>query len=164
MILTRCGRANLSWDAAHRVLRHESKCRALHGHRYAATVVAEADTLDDVGRVVDFGAIKEHVGRWIDENLDHAAIVNPHDEALLAFVRAEGVKPPFVMPEHAAEPTAENIAGVLFHVAASLLEDNRAGLRVVRVKVWETPNCFATVDRAQDVDVRGALRRLLADG
>lgn len=142
-MIVRCGRSNLSWDAAHRVLGHESKCRALHGHRYSATIIAEARDLDDVGRVVDFGVIKRKIGSWIDLNFDHAVIVNPDDELLLEYVRAEGIRKPFVMPQSAKEPTAENIAHVLYIVARDELQSAR--IRVVEVTVYETPNCFATV-------------------
>lgn len=135
-------RVNLSFDAAHRVLRHESKCRHLHGHRYSVEVEAEADVLDSVGRVVDFGAMKAKVGAWLDEHLDHATLVNPDDGPLLDFLEAvEGRR--YVMPRDAKEPTAENIARVVFGVAGELLANAR--LRVARVRVWETPNCYAEV-------------------
>jgi 6-pyruvoyltetrahydropterin/6-carboxytetrahydropterin synthase len=145
-----CGRANIAWDAAHRVTMHESKCRTLHGHRYSATIVAEAATLDDVDRVVDFGVIKAKVGTWIDDHWDHTTLVNVGDRELLEFATREAElhahRLPFVLP---GEPTAETIAAYLFDVAQDLLGDDR--LRVVEVTVWETPNCFARVEgRAWD--------------
>lgn len=48
----------LEWDAMHRIPRHESKCRAFHGHRYAAEITCLAPELDSPGRVVDFGVVK----------------------------------------------------------------------------------------------------------
>ena len=134
----------MGWDAAHRVLRHESKCATLHGHRYSATIEAEATELDSVGRVVDFGVIKAKVGTWIDEHWDHTTIVNVADVALHNFANMQardyGQKAPYVIN---GEPTAENIAAELFAIANGLLGDDR--LRVVKVTVWETPNCYATV-------------------
>ena len=38
----------LAWDAAHRIPRHESKCAALHGHRYTAEITCAAEALDDI--------------------------------------------------------------------------------------------------------------------
>lgn len=132
----------LEWDSGHRVLRHESKCRTLHGHRYAAEVVVAAESLDEVGRVVDFGVIKQKVGTWIDDHWDHACLVNKDDTALLDFcyadVREKDARPPYVFP---GEPTAENIAKELLAKAATLLASD--GVRVIRVVVWETPNCYA---------------------
>lgn len=132
----------LEWDAAHRVLRHESKCRTLHGHRYAAEVVVAAEHLDHAGRVVDFGAIKGKVGTWIDTHWDHACLVNEADQSLREWcevdARENGNRAPYIFP---GEPTAENIAKELLARAITLLASD--GVRVIRVRVWETPNCYA---------------------
>lgn len=137
---------DFEWDAAHRVLRHESRCATLHGHRYRARVTCEADVLDDVSRVVDFGTIKEKVGAWIDERWDHTTLVNAADFSLLSLVEAEaehgGRRAPYVFH---GEPTAELIAAELLGVAHRLLSDDR--VRVREVQVWETPNCSAIVRR-----------------
>ena len=132
----------LEWDAAHRVLRHESKCATLHGHRYVAEITCDAESLDKVGRVIDFGVVKERVGAWIDETWDHSTLVNEDDLALVDFCRHQadrrGNRPPYLFP---GEPTAENIASELFHVAAGLLDGS--GVRVTKVRIYETPNCYA---------------------
>jgi 6-pyruvoyltetrahydropterin/6-carboxytetrahydropterin synthase len=128
----------LEWDAMHRIPRHESKCAAFHGHRYAAEITCLAD-LDDRGRVIDFGVVKERVGAWIDDNWDHTAILmrgdpDPAVQALAASNAAHG-RPVYWMD---APPTAEVIAGELAAVAQRLLGDT--GVKVVRLRVWETPN------------------------
>lgn len=126
----------------HRIPRHESKCAAFHGHRYAAEItcvlVTEAG-LDDRGRVVDFGVVKERVGGWIDAHWDHTAILmegdpDPAIQALAASNAAHG-RPVYWME---LPPTAETIAAELAEVASRLLADT--GVTVVRVRVWETPN------------------------
>ena len=127
------------FDSGHRVMQHESKCRHVHGHRYAAEITVEADQLDEVGRVVDFGRVKEVVGWWIDENWDHAYIGHPDDWVPRALVE-RGDARVYVMPE-GKEPTAENLASLLVSVAQGLLGSDH--LRVVRVVLWETPNCKA---------------------
>jgi 6-pyruvoyltetrahydropterin/6-carboxytetrahydropterin synthase len=48
----------IEFDAAHRVMEHESKCKHLHGHRYALEATFVAPDLDTLGRVVEFGVIK----------------------------------------------------------------------------------------------------------
>ena len=68
----------LEWDAMHRIPLHESKCRAFHGHRYAAEITCLAP-LDSLGRVVDFGVVKQLVGGWIDQHWDHTAILMEGD-------------------------------------------------------------------------------------
>lgn len=143
-----CSRT-LEWDAAHRVLRHESKCSTLHGHRYKAIVTCSALALDGVGRVVDFGVVKEKLGAWIDTRLDHTTIVNPFDDDLVRWVGHDaskrGKRAPFLMPEATPEPTAENLAALLLTVASSMLD--AGGLRVESVVVYETPNCSAEARR-----------------
>lgn len=135
----------LEWDAMHRIPRHESKCAAFHGHRYAAEITAHAPELDDRGRVVDFGVIKERVGGWIDQKWDHTALLmrgdpDPAIPALAASNAAAG-RPVYWMD---VPPTAENIAAELARVAGELLADT--GVRVVRVRIWETPNGSAEWD------------------
>lgn len=129
----------------HRVPRHESKCAAFHGHRYAAEITCHADALDDRGRVIDFGVVKEKVGGWIDANWDHTAILmtgdpDPAVPALAASNAAHG-RPVYWLRD---SPTAENIAAELARVANELLAST--GVRAVRVRVWETPNCSAEWD------------------
>lgn len=133
----------IEWDAAHRITRHESKCASLHGHRYVAEIVVSAPQLDDAGRVIDFGVIKEKVGGWVDNNWDHTTLANYEDaplRALLEQERAQGKRPPFYFD---CEPTAENIAKRLFEEAEELLGAVQPALRMEEVRVWETPNCSA---------------------
>jgi len=73
----------LTFSAGHRVLGHEGKCQFPHGHNYAAEITAEAIRLDPIGRVVDFSVIKRVVGEWIEQNWDHAFLVNTEDTELL---------------------------------------------------------------------------------
>lgn len=131
----------MEWDAAHRVLRHESKCSTLHGHRYVAEITIEAAKLDAVGRVIDFAVVKERVGRWIDDHWDHTTLVNVDDANLKAFCLGEhreaGKKRPFLFD---GEPTAEIIAAKLLDVAQDLIGED---LTVTNVRIYETPNCFA---------------------
>lgn len=135
----------LGFDSAHRVTRHESKCRNVHGHRYEVEITVRGD-LDTSGRVVDFGVVKQVVGDWIYEALDHGYIAAPWDELAVGPERV-GLKV-YRMPEHLGEPTAENIAVLVAGEAQRLLDGVKAGLSVVAVRVYETPNCWADWIRA----------------
>lgn len=132
--MTTCMR-KIEWDAAHRLVNHESLCAHLHGHRYVAEIECEAP-LDDLGRVVDFSEIKSKVGKFVVEQWDHASILNVADEKLIALCRENNWRV-YLMQSN---PTAENIAAELLRVAQSLLS-----VKVVRVRIWETPNCYAEV-------------------
>ncbi len=130
----------LEFDAAHRVLGHEGKCKHLHGHRYVCEITVRANGLDNLGRVVDFGVVKERVGTWVDTHWDHNALLNATDP-LWTNPEARDLAFPQVGPYlFNGNPTAENIAAELFRIATKLLPPP---LEVVGVVVWETPNCRA---------------------
>ena len=123
----------ISFCYGHRLLNYEGKCRHLHGHNARALITLEGQELDQTGMLVDFTEIKRHVQRWIDDNLDHNMLLWSEDPILPLLVeRGERV---FVMD---CNPTAENIARLIFNQAAS------QNLPVVEVILWETEKCHAT--------------------
>lgn len=129
----------LEFDAAHRVMNHESKCATIHGHRYVAEITAQAESLDDLGRVIDFSVLKETIGKWIDLHWDHTAIIFADDKETLAALNSiPKYKPVFVF---VSNPTAENMADFLLRLCPALLEGT--GVLVTKVRLYETPNCYA---------------------
>lgn len=128
----------LEFDAAHRVKRHESKCKNLHGHRYVVEITVSAPELDALGRVVDFGVMKEKLGSWIDEHWDHQTILWEEDRTLGNAIAGETTQPIYYLPYN---PTAENMAKYLLEKICPTLFS--APLKVERIKLWETPNCSA---------------------
>ncbi len=139
--LITCAR-RLEFDAAHRVMEHESKCKHLHGHRYALEAAFTANELDSLGRVVDFGVIKEKLGGWIDANWDHNTILHAADKPLGDVIAAKTAQSIFYLPTN---PTAENMAQYLFDVICPQLFDG-LDIRCTSIKLWETPNCYALVE------------------
>jgi len=143
------------FDYGHRVLGHEGKCATLHGHRGVAEVTIEAPQLDLVGRVVDFGVVKEVIGEWIDLYWDHTMLFHPNDPFLKLLSEygmktgpsnLMGPKNPFIMPDE-MNPTAENMVIVLRDVVRNILRTKESlvdyDLLVKRIRFWETPNCSA---------------------
>lgn len=132
------------FDAAHRLVNHPGKCAAVHGHRYEAEITIDAKELDNLGMVLDFGIFKNIVGAWIDEHLDHNIILNKIDPLLQGFDNDYekkyifGTKEPFEMD---CNPTAENIAELIFNEAKELL--CIYGFKVSHVRLYETANCWA---------------------
>lgn len=164
----------LSIDAGHRLMGHEGKCRNYHGHRYDFDITVDGASLDAVGRVIDFGVVKELVGGWLDEQWDHGMVLERGDALIRALVEAslglghERKLPPSFDERVAAvtaltspklyvidvPPTAENLSRLLFEKATELLAPH--GVRVVRVTCWETPNCsaeYTVVDAASVVQL-----------
>jgi 6-pyruvoyltetrahydropterin/6-carboxytetrahydropterin synthase len=116
----------------HRLLNYDGKCRYLHGHNGRAVITIEADRLDDRGMVMDFSDIKQVVAGWIDRELDHRMILHRDDPAI-AVLQQLGE------PLHLVDfnPTAENIARIIYEFAAS------QKFPVTQVELWETPNSVA---------------------
>lgn len=127
----------LEIDAGHRLMKHEGKCRHVHGHRYVFDITCGAASLDEVGRVIDFGRIKEVVGGWLDEHLDHGFVAQDGDP-IIDFLERDGSKL-YVVP---FSPTAENICAHVRENAQRLLRP--LGIEVLSVVCWETPNGWAT--------------------
>ena len=117
----------------HRLLDYNGKCRHLHGHNGKAVITLTADSLDELGMVMDFSRLKRVVGAWIDEVLDHKMLLHK-DDPVLAYLQAQG-EPVYILD---VNPTAENIARLIFDYTA------QQGFPVVEVQLWETENCFAT--------------------
>lgn len=129
----------IEFDAAHRVMEHESKCRFVHGHRYVVEASFTADALDRQGRVIDFGVVKERLGGWIDEHWDHTAILHHADRPLGEQLEQATGQVCYYLPYN---PTAENIARYLLEeICPKLFAD--ADVRCVSMRVHETPNCYA---------------------
>jgi 6-pyruvoyltetrahydropterin/6-carboxytetrahydropterin synthase len=117
----------------HRLLDYAGKCRHLHGHNGRAVIALEAPQLDHHGMVIDFAQLKDIVGAWIDNTLDHRMLLHENDP-VLPLLRQEG-EPVYVMK---VNPTAENIARLIYDYTAA------QGFPVVEVQLWETDHCFAT--------------------
>lgn len=127
-------------SCGHRVVDHESKCRHLHGHNYRFHFAIEAEEgLDALGRVLDFGVIKETLCEWLEEHWDHKFLIfdqDPYLEALRQISPESLVVVPF-------NPTAENIAEyMLDHIAPPLLAPYHC--RLAEVRIEETRKCSAT--------------------
>lgn len=128
----------LEFDAGHRLEGHEGKCRHVHGHRYVAEVTVSAPTLDAVGRVVDFGVVKNLVGGWIDIHWDHGFLLCNGDP-IERWLRDNDQKH-YVLHN---PPSAEHMARHLYEKADEVLRLDHSALVVERVRLYETPNCWA---------------------
>lgn len=142
----------LEFDAAHRVTRHGSKCANLHGHRYAVDVTIGAEQLDDAGFVLDYGIVKQVVGGWIDQALDHGTILCERDGKLIELCRVQGWKL-FVLDDD-REPTAEHLAALIANEGGKRLVQAASGVFITNVRVYETPNCWADFRPHRTITIR----------
>ena len=138
-------------SCGHRVVGHENKCRHLHGHNYRVHFVCTAANLDHIGRVIDFGVIKEKLCMWIENNWDHKFLAWEMDPVMLSVVSAldethrsdsleitEGsiVWTPF-------NPTAENMAQYLVEVIGPQQLEG-TGVELIQCIIEETAKCSAS--------------------
>lgn len=127
-------------STGHRVYGHENKCAHLHGHNYRITFTISGD-LDAVGRVLDFGVIKEKLCMWLEEQWDHKMLIysgDPIKEPLLQIDPTGICVVPF-------NPTAENMAEHLVKIVAPMqLKDT--GCRLIKCIVEETRKCSAAYE------------------
>ena len=130
----------VEFDTGHRVARHESKCKHLHGHRYRLTVSVSGPIKDDDspenGMVIDFGRVKDAL-MVVHDEYDHRLLIGQDDPLLPEMTSLPGL---VVFP---VQPTAENIA----EVCLTKLSDLLAPLVVEWVEIQETTSCTARVTR-----------------
>lgn len=121
----------------HRVYGHESVCAHLHGHNGRVIFEVEA-SLDKVGRVLDFSAIKHRLCMWVENNWDHRFLIWEEDPLCQALLDVDETV--VVLP---VNPTAENLANYLLQCVGpeALLG---TGVLLVRVTMEETRKCAAT--------------------
>lgn len=148
MLITR----RLEFDAGHRIPSHASNCRHLHGHRYALEVTLYGDIITaegapEQGMVMDFAHIKAIAQERVVNSWDHAFLVHRGDRAVLEFLNSIPGHKTVVLD---APPTAENLAIAAFRILDAAYRDTYGNhLRLERVRIYETPNCWADAVRGQ---------------
>ena len=138
-------------STGHRVVGHENKCRHLHGHNYRIHFVCEADQLDSVGRVIDFGVIKEKLCMWVENYWDHKFLAWEQDPVIREHYDVLGSgpqgEPAGLFGESIVftpfNPTAENMAQHLVEVIGPQ-QLAGTGVTLVSVRIEETAKCSAS--------------------
>lgn len=130
MMVTKQFRAEI----AHRLMRHEGKCKNIHGHSYLFEISIWGTPNPQTGMVMDFkqvkAAIEEIIGDW-----DHGLLLEQGDPLI------------DIMPANSCllfvtdgPPTAEWMAE---YIGRSMRQ------AVCRVRVWETTTSYAEWRRGE---------------
>jgi len=141
----------LEFDAGHRIPDHASQCRHLHGHRYVLEVslsgeIIRAEGQPVNGMVMDFADVKRIANEQVVSRWDHAFLAYRGDRQIVDFLAT--------LPGHKTVlldvvPTAENLAEEAFRLLDVAYRDVYGNhLRLERVRLYETPNCWADALRA----------------
>ena len=140
----------LEFDAGHRIPNHTSQCKHLHGHRYALEITLSGEVitqegLSEQGMVMDFSDVKRIAKQQVADAWDHAFLVYRGDTVVREFLQT--------LPNHKTVvldlvPTAENLAMIAFELLNSAYLDTYGNhLKLVRVRLYETPNNWADYTR-----------------
>ena len=141
----------LEFDAGHRIPDHQSQCRHLHGHRYAIEITLAGDIIQSGGQpmngmIMDFSEIKSLAKQHLVDAWDHAFLAYRGDTPVVAFLTS--------LPDHKTVlldfvPTAENLAIIAFSTLDKVYRDTFGNhLRLARIRLFETPNCWADAVRS----------------
>jgi len=129
-------RIEFTFDSDHRLLDYDGKCAYPHGHTYRADVFLESQELDCLGLVHDFTDLKDRVKTWVDDNWDHAFLVNSQDSELIQGLgSAELVRLYKFQDEN---PSCEVMSRKLYEMTAEL-----CSIAPAKVRLWESANQFA---------------------
>ena len=119
--------------SAHNLRGYEGECENLHGHNWKVEVTVESKRLNKIGLAVDFKALKKILNNIL-EKLDHKYLND-------------------IPPFNKENPSSENIARYIYQEFEKALSNppipplqrgGKGGLKVAKVKVWESDNAAAT--------------------
>lgn len=110
------------FSSAHRLRGYQGKCEELHGHNWKVGVQIAAETLGNLGMVIDFKVLKQEVHKII-QRLDHTYLND-------------------ISPFNSLNPSSENIAFYIFQELKKSLAHER--VIVAKVTVWESDDSSAS--------------------
>ncbi|MEX1100123.1 MAG: 6-carboxytetrahydropterin synthase [Bacteriovoracaceae bacterium] len=146
LLMIECS-CHIDFCCAHRILGHDGKCANLHGHNYDLLLYAKGERLDELGRVIDFSALKKEIKDWIDNNWDHNLLVFEKDEGLMAIKdNLLQEKSPFVC---CFNTTAENMALYLINKVCPDLFD-KLNIVISKIELSETNKNKVIMMRERD--------------
>ena len=129
-------RIEFTFDSGHRLLDYNGKCAYPHGHTYRAEVFIESQSLNDLGLVYDFTDLKDKVKTWVDDNWDHAFLVNSQDSALISGLGSTSLVRLYEFQNE--NPSCEVMSRVLYEKTVELCD-----LAPAKVRLWESVNQYA---------------------
>ncbi len=114
---------SFDFSYAHRLPYHDGQCARHHGHNGVLAVTVESDALIETGpkrgMVMDFGELSELSGPFIEKYLEHRYLNDTWDN-----------------------PTAEHLCWFVSEYIKGKLPKR---VRLVSVRLWETPTSYAEI-------------------
>lgn len=162
-----------SADICHRVMFEKCKCFSVHGHTYLYELTFSFTSMPEISGsyAIDFKEIKRVGCAWIDDLLDHGAMLNPHDTILIEAINKMGTKL-WLMSLYGegnfCNPSAENIAKEMFLAMKILFDGRKGGLKIEHIRLYETPNCYTdctddSITSEEELNFRNARQNQIID-
>ena len=125
---------NAYFDASHRLLHYQGKCACLHGHRWKVEVWVDGQVDPVTGILADYNMIRETI-----ETYDHQVILNENDPMVACLTKFQ---PVITTP---GDPTSELLAALIRARIDQACKSAGLDAPVVKIRVWESPTCFAEI-------------------
>ncbi|HVP94244.1 MAG TPA: 6-carboxytetrahydropterin synthase [Methanoregulaceae archaeon] len=125
---------NAYFDASHRLLHYQGKCACLHGHRWKVEVWVDGQVDPVTGILADYNMIRETI-----ETYDHQVILNETDPMVACLTQFQ---PVITTP---GDPTSELLALIIRERIDQACKSAGHNASVVKIRVWESPTCFAEI-------------------
>lgn len=128
---------------AHALYGYDGPCRNIHGHTYHLQVsLLGKPKVDNKspknGMVLDFKDLKKTIKEKIIDTYDHALVLHANSPHILLEKTLSGQFEKIIFLEK--QPTCENL---LLHFQQLIKHLTRPGIKLVYMKLEETPDSFA---------------------
>ncbi|WP_429355347.1 IS4 family transposase [Paraburkholderia sp. 32] len=155
-------------SCGHRVYGNEGKCQNLHGHNYRIHFACEAASLDDLGRIIDFGSIKTLLCDWVENHWDHRMLLwriarlmrlgrtRPELDASL-FFHADEIRGEFLLakkPRPKTPITLDQIIRLISSLGGLLRRksDGEPGAKTLWIGMQRTMDAVSTIQALREDD------------
>lgn len=146
---------SIELESGHLLSKHPGNCKFPHGHTRSVEMVFRADTLDANDMVVDFKAVKQMMGDFLQQ-FDHSLCVNTDDPNYAAFVAAYGER---IIPFDREDPTSEVMGPHHFQLRPACSGKGQGRFRRIPRAGLRHPGTRA---RVGDQQFLGGIRRIEA--
>jgi 6-pyruvoyltetrahydropterin/6-carboxytetrahydropterin synthase len=136
----------LEFDAGHRIPDHNSKCRNIHGHRYALEITLIGTPIklpgsSNNGMLMDFSDVKSIAMSSLIDIWDHAFLVFQDDTKVIELLSEISDHKTVILDRI---PTVENMVAIAFEILQPLYVQRFGNnLKLTKLRLYETPTCWA---------------------
>ncbi|MDP6498536.1 MAG: 6-carboxytetrahydropterin synthase [Dehalococcoidia bacterium] len=129
-------RIEFTFDSGHRLLDYNGKCAYPHGHTCRAEVYLESQSLKEPGLVYDFTDLKDRIKTWVNDNWEHAFLVNSRDSEVSSGLA--GAELVWFFKFQDENSSYEGMSRALYEKTSEFCD-----IAPAKVRLWESVNQYA---------------------